>query len=91
MKDINWVITSPATPKQLFIAQDRRNPQLSTETQELQARKVGNVIADGAQGCNKASVARDSQGDGSLRFGTPVEPDRILRVVVSPDRVWKFV
>jgi NitT/TauT family transport system substrate-binding protein len=48
MKDINWVITSPVQPKQLFI--ERKIDAILTfppETQELRARKIGNVIADG--------------------------------------------
>jgi NitT/TauT family transport system substrate-binding protein len=50
MKDINWVITSPVPPKQLFI--ERKIDAILSfppETQELRARKVGNVIADSAQ------------------------------------------
>ena len=49
-KDINWVITSPVQPKQLFI--DRKIDAILTfppETQELRARRIGNVIADSAQ------------------------------------------
>ena len=49
-KDINWVITSPVQPKQLFI--ERKIDAILTfppETQELRARRIGNVIADSAQ------------------------------------------
>jgi NitT/TauT family transport system substrate-binding protein len=49
-KDINWVITSPVQPKQLFI--ERKIDAILTfppETQELRARKIGHVIADSAR------------------------------------------
>ena len=49
-KDINWVITSPVAPKQLFI--ERKIDAFlgfPPETQELRASKIGNVIADSAQ------------------------------------------
>jgi NitT/TauT family transport system substrate-binding protein len=49
-KDINWVITSPVQPKQLFI--ERKIDAIllfPPETQELRARKIGNVIADSAR------------------------------------------
>jgi NitT/TauT family transport system substrate-binding protein len=50
MKDINWVITSPIPPKQLFI--ERKIEAILTfppETQELRERKIGNLIANSAQ------------------------------------------
>jgi NitT/TauT family transport system substrate-binding protein len=49
-KDINWVITSPVQPKQLFI--ERKIDAIlcfPPETQELRARKIGSVIANSAQ------------------------------------------
>ena len=50
VKDINWVITSPVQPKDLFI--ERKIDAILSfppETQELRARKIGNVIANSAQ------------------------------------------
>jgi NitT/TauT family transport system substrate-binding protein len=93
MKDINWVITSPVQPKQLFI--ERKIDAILSfppETQELRAQdrqcnrrqRSGSPMVEvfllhtrGQHGicqeisrCNQARVACDSQGDGSLRFGT---------------------
>jgi NitT/TauT family transport system substrate-binding protein len=50
IKDINWVITSPVPPQQLFI--ERKIDAIllfPPETQELRARKIGHVIAVSAQ------------------------------------------
>ena len=49
-KDINWIITSPVQPKQLFI--ERKIDAFlgfPPETQELRERKIGHVIASSTQ------------------------------------------
>jgi NitT/TauT family transport system substrate-binding protein len=49
-RDINWVITSPAQPKQLFI--ERKIDAFlgfPPETQELRERKIGHVVASSTQ------------------------------------------
>jgi NitT/TauT family transport system substrate-binding protein len=50
IKDINWIITSPVQPKQLFI--ERKIDAFlgfPPETQELRERKIGHVIASSTQ------------------------------------------